>query len=83
MNDWEKFISTLNEEETEAVHKAIGNMREDNNLFIKDLIKQLTFEIIWDYKVRIESANEVEAKRLVRRKSELYTEWVQQGIIKE
>lgn len=83
IDDWEKFISTLNEAETKGVYEAIGNMREANDRSIEDLIEQMTFEILWDYKVRIETANEVEAKRLARRKRELYTEWIQQGIIKE
>lgn len=80
MSKLQTFIGTLEEEREEALR--VINQRKDEGVSEDEIIQDLIFDILWDYKTRTEySETKKEGLRLYARKRELYNKWKELGFV--
>ena len=78
-----KLMETLNDEELRIVKEGNEKNREKlSQMTPEQIVQEITFGLLWDYKNKIEYEQDPEKRRaLEKRKKELNTKWTKLGII--
>lgn len=84
MNEFKKFVDTLNTEEAIKMKAALEAADDWQEMPETELVAKMISHIFQDYTVRAENAkNIIEAHKYEKRLSELLNEWKEFGFIKE
>ncbi len=77
MTDLEKFLKTLNDEETKCVNRAIANSGGKEKIGNeREFIDSMISHFYWDYRLQEEYAGSAEeSTRIMNRLDELYSQW--------
>lgn len=83
MNEFKKFVDTLNMEEAIKMKKALKAADDWQEMRETELIAKMIANVLWDYKVSSESAKSPdEARKYDNRRAELYAKWKELGFVK-
>ncbi len=84
MNEFKKFVDTLNMEEAIKMKAALEATNDWQEMPETELVAKMISHIFQDYTVRAENAkNIIEAHKYETRLSELLKKWKELGFIKE
>lgn len=75
------LLGTLPEDDLRKVNEWIENHPDEVPKDAYKLLDKLIFNILWDYKMRAESAPTEEARTLEKKKAELYSKWKELGLV--
>lgn len=75
------LLGTLPEDDLRKVNEWIDTHPDEVPKDAYKLLDKLIFNILWDYKMRAESAPTEEARTLEKKKAELYSKWKELGLV--
>ena len=83
MDEFKKFVDTLNLEEAIKMRQSLEAADDWQEMPQKELVDKMIANVLWDYKVSSEHAkNPAEARKYDSRRAELYAKWKELGFVK-